>query len=917
MQIDIFSIVLYRERIQRCRYSRTYYGAASQITEMWCVTNMKRWIILPLLLALCLCTPAAAADPFCWTDSFSYRSVEELLATDFWELEGSDLPMGINGQAPNLCDGHLILAAKQSVALRWSAIPEIGPFDPQAVYTLAFDLRLLEWEGHSGWVNSRELYVGAGGWYNFLELRDGTVNTANSGAWEPFATDQTLHVEILWQGTSVTTSVYGEDGSNISLRQRSRAEFVDMEALSHTMERWVFRCEDGSIALSDLSFTKTVPVVQTEAFPLEGRIGGSGVITLAKNGTASLAFDGGELLRFHNGMLQICGVVEGYFPAGDYPVTVELNFPQKNARITLTLPDGRILRRGDNQLLGSAQAAEALVFTGTEGCSFTRSAPLPDVPEVRQYALPEAPAQSDFDSLAWNLTSAFDGDGKTTRSFAWTAHLSMTHMAVRFAEASCFEDPASRILVDAVPEAPVESANRNTLYYKADLTGLSPGTAYTYQIGDTISDRWSDHYTFVTEGLDEDAFSFLVLADTQATNWDGYRYTAAALEYGLELAPDARFLLHGGDLVQHGSNEAQWTQFFRSVKGTAEKLPLFAAIGNHDAWSETSEKAMGDLLFDLHFNHPNNGGVLSSAESFTDSAMNNLLANLQETFYSFDYGNVHVVVLNSGTFVRTEEDNRLLELQRKWLEEDLAASQAKWTVALMHQGVYHRYNPSWFCNALQDLLEEAGVDLVLHGHEHIVKRTYPIRDGKIVITEDPDVIPKGDGTVYLAVGSTTPGHDHVTDTIEECLLVNGLDGAQATCTVIRVDEQQLSVEIRSLNGMVVDAFTIRDPQRNVLTVEAAGEEATLARLLSGCEAQATFRLAKGGACTVMAAAYGADGRMLRCMPVFSGGVEENTTVQAVFRLPEQPEAVHQVQVFLLQQNTCQPLCAPWQPPACD
>ena len=43
--------------------------------------------------------------------------------------------------------------------------------------------------------------------------------------------------------------------------------------------------------------------------------------------------------------------------------------------------------------------------------------------------------------------------------------------------------------------------------------------------------------------------------------------------------------------------------------------------------------------------------------------------------------------------------------------------------------------------------------------------------------------------------------------------------------------------------------------------------------------------------------------------------EEIEAIRAT--LPEQPEAVHQVQVFLLQQTPCQPLCAPWQPLACD
>ena len=874
--------------------------------------KVKRWILLALIPILCFCTPAEAANSGSWTETFSYSSAQEMLDTDLWDLEGNDLPMGISGREPSLEDGHLILEEKESVELHWPAIPQMGPFSEESAYTLTFDVQLLDWQGDSGWSGSRELYVGAGGWYNLLELKNGSVNTANSGVWDAFDPEELLHVNLFWQGTTISTSVYGEDGRVVSMRSRRRAEFVDMEALSHTMERWVFRCEDGAVALSNLSFSKETPEWKKETFPLQGQSHCSGIIQVEKNGTAALSCDGGELLRFHCGTLTIGGIVEGIFPAGEYPVQIDLNLPQKNALVTITLPDGREIRRGDSQLLGNAQQISSLTFMSTEGCAFSLTETTTPATDLRQYNLPQQPAESAFDSLAWNLTSSFDADGKTTRSFAWTAIPSLTEMAVRYAPSTTFAETGQFFLTEAAAEAPTETANQQFLYYKADLTNLSPGTEYTYQIGDIEANQWSPSYTFTTEEDDLEDFSFLVISDTQSFGWDGgYRYTAAALEYGLEMAPDARFILHGGDIVSHGSVESQWTAYFRSLKGIAERIPVFATIGNHDTWSTTSEKPLGDLLFDLHLNHPNNGGILSGKENFTGTAMKNLQENIQETFYSFDYGNVHVIVLNSGTFVQTSEDNRLLELQRQWLEQDLAASGAKWNIALVHQGVYHRSNKNWYCNALQDLLEEAGVDLVFHGHEHLVKRTYPIRNGEIVVTQDPDVIPKGAGTVYSTVGSTVTAHDHLQDSIEECLLVNGLDDSQATCTVVHADQNSLTVEVRSLNGLVADAFTIVDLPEASLSVEVDGEEAQISQLLSGKEAQLVLQTPEETNCTVMAATYTSEGKMVKCISVFTGSLPKGGSLRKDFCLPAIPEEVEYLQFYLWESNTVQPLCSPW------
>ena len=99
-----------------------------------------------------------------------------------------------------------------------------------------------------------------------------------------------------------------------------------------------------------------------------------------------------------------------------------------------------------------------------------------------------------------------------------------------------------------------------------------------------------------------------------------------------------------------------------------------------------------------------------------------------ETWYSFDLGTWHVVMLDSNcTHVDCEDDSD----QVRWLTEDLAASDAECTVAIFHHprfssgfhGDDRDVAPFW------DVLYEAGADVVLNGHDHDYERFAP---------QDPD-----------------------------------------------------------------------------------------------------------------------------------------------------------------------------------
>ncbi|ACL66790.1 Myxococcales GC_trans_RRR domain protein [Anaeromyxobacter dehalogenans 2CP-1] len=108
-----------------------------------------------------------------------------------------------------------------------------------------------------------------------------------------------------------------------------------------------------------------------------------------------------------------------------------------------------------------------------------------------------------------------------------------------------------------------------------------------------------------------------------------------------------------------------------------------------------------------------------------------------ERYYAFDWGDVHVAALDSNCIVPMDAATAGCDGKTMvgWLTADLAASRAPWKIVLIHRpvvatgkyGVYPQI-PA----ALLGVLEGAGVDLVLQGHNHLYERSWPTRQGQPV-----------------------------------------------------------------------------------------------------------------------------------------------------------------------------------------
>jgi Icc protein len=178
-----------------------------------------------------------------------------------------------------------------------------------------------------------------------------------------------------------------------------------------------------------------------------------------------------------------------------------------------------------------------------------------------------------------------------------------------------------------------------------------------------------------------DSFHFAVLGDRTGEAQPGV-YEQVWREITVE---KPAFVLSVGDTIQgldDATAEAQWREF-EKIRARFRRLPLYLTPGNHDIWSEASER-----LYVKHALHP--------------------------AHYSFDYKQAHFTILDNS------RADGLAPEELTFLEADLRAHAAQPIKVI----VSHR--PAWLIPvmlrdshfALHELAKKYGVRYVLAGHVH-------------------------------------------------------------------------------------------------------------------------------------------------------------------------------------------------------
>ncbi len=241
--------------------------------------------------------------------------------------------------------------------------------------------------------------------------------------------------------------------------------------------------------------------------------------------------------------------------------------------------------------------------------------------------------------------------------------------------------------------------------HQADLGGLTPGQSYRYRVlldGEVLKDG----LLFRTAG--SGPFTFLVFGDSGTGS-----PAQTALARRMALEEDLALALHVGDISQDdGSLDRMEAHYFSLYASLMSRIPFFPTLGNHDYGTD-----LGAPYLAVH--------VLPAAETPAPDA---------GRYYSFDWGDVHFVSLDSNLLIHSGMSGRMLD----WLERDLRRTRRFWKIAFFHHPPYptshHREDD--LCAEVRTrvlpLLERYGVQLVFSGHEHNYQRSKPLRDHRPV-----------------------------------------------------------------------------------------------------------------------------------------------------------------------------------------
>ena len=314
--------------------------------------------------------------------------------------------------------------------------------------------------------------------------------------------------------------------------------------------------------------------------------------------------------------------------------------------------------------------------------------------------------------------------------------------------------------------------------HRVELSGLQPDTTYYYKIYTEGEDLLPyEQLFFRTAPLTGSAtpFTFIVLGDYGQNS-------ASQKRLRDQMRRDSfNFILTTGDNAYEDGTYAEFhTNVFLIYQELFSKTALFPALGNHDY--RTADGAPYLDIFDL----PGNAWRRDDLERY----------------YSFDFGNVHIVVLDSNAPL-DGEDYTVNDDMFDWLRSDLSRTAQPWKIVTLHHSPYSaglRHGSDLRMRSmLGPILEAYDVDIVLSGHEHTYQRSKPLRGGQEMAV--------GEGGIVYIVSGAGSSASYACGRAE-WLVVAYCAESYGLYTRITVDGYSLTVEAIDEEGVVKDSFSL-------------------------------------------------------------------------------------------------------------
>ncbi|HUR31897.1 MAG TPA: metallophosphoesterase [Saprospiraceae bacterium] len=353
------------------------------------------------------------------------------------------------------------------------------------------------------------------------------------------------------------------------------------------------------------------------------------------------------------------------------------------------------------------------------------------------------------------------------------------------------------------------------------VSNLNSSTKYFYQLrntSDTIVFPSANLYfkTYPVPGTAAPLIAW-ILGDCGTANNDARNVRNAYYNYIGTQHTDMMFFLVDNAYVDGTDVEYQTAIFQNMYEDKLKNTIAWSCLGNHDGNSANSNTQTGPY-YDI-FSFPTNGQCGGEPSG-------------TEAYYSFDYGNVHFVILDSY-----ETSRSVTGPMHTWCQLDLSATNADWIIAIWHHPAYSRgSHDSDVDTELKEmrqnflpLFESYGVDLVLSGHSHSYERTFLMNghygfastfninthtvgvngdgSGQLANGEPYYKAPvgpeAGDGAVYITTGSA--GKISSGPMNHPAMYY---DAVSLGSCVLKINQDTLSVIFLRQSGAVDDEFTL-------------------------------------------------------------------------------------------------------------
>jgi hypothetical protein len=367
------------------------------------------------------------------------------------------------------------------------------------------------------------------------------------------------------------------------------------------------------------------------------------------------------------------------------------------------------------------------------------------------------------------------------------------------------------------------------------LRGLQPSSTYYYRCGDPASNTWSDVYSFKTSPLPgsggSGVYPFSILTYGDMGNWN----SQSTFQLLNRIAKNASFVFHVGDIAYADDAflhnpfvfgyEDAWNEYMRNMSAIASGVPLMVLPGNHEAECHSPacfldaqrRKAVSNFTaYNHRFRMP------------SDAAHFNM-------WYSFDYGNVHFVSIDTETDYPNSPNDSISNQngnfgnQLAWLHADLADAverrakgELAWIIAGGHRPPYSLNfvdasgkvsgEAANTLSVFEPIFAEYAVDMYIAGHVHASEAAWPVYNQTTVFKSynEPPY------TTYVIAGA--PGCDEGISTPPENKTtpweryVNYHQYAVGKIDFLSESSLQWSF-LSSTDGSVLDSFTLnRSPE---------------------------------------------------------------------------------------------------------